>query len=177
MRFSVSHSISSCRTLLLIAGFVVLAGCQTAPHGPTSSQTEARADVRSKPTFRERGRDILLLRNAKGNNGVSRPRSELETHTTRTLWGRIRQGFLLDPTAIENARIDRQRLAFASEPRYFELTSKRSERYLHYVVEQLDERGMPLELALLPFVESGYNPMALSRSQAAGIWQIGRAHV
>lgn len=171
MRFSVSHSVSSCRTLLLIAGFAVLAGCQTAPHGPSSSQPEASAEVRPKQSLRERGRDILLLRNAKGNNGTSRPRSELETHTTRTLWGRIRQGFLLDPTAIENPRIDRQRLAFASQPRYFELTSRRSERYLHYVVEQLDERGMPLELALLPFVESGYNPMALSRSQAAGIWQ------
>lgn len=155
----------------MISGFAVLAGCQTAPHGTSSGQVDARPHERTIPTFRERGRDILLLRNAKGNNGISRTRSELETHTTRTLWGRIRQGFLLDPTAIENPRIDRQRLAFASQPRYFELTSKRSERYLHYVVEQLDERGMPLELALLPFVESGYNPMALSRSQAAGIWQ------
>ena len=60
---------------------------------------------------------------------------------------------------------------FASQTRYFELTSARAQRYLYYVVEQLDERQMPLELALLPFIESAYNPQAISSAQAAGLWQ------
>tara|TARA_R110001606_G_scaffold377844_1_gene537211 strand:- start:102039 stop:103637 length:1599 start_codon:yes stop_codon:yes gene_type:complete len=164
MPFSVSTSRFFSRALLLIASLAILAGCQTSPSQQAQRGDSGAKSVPKQTTY-ERNRGIILLKNAKGS------RSEVETITARTLWGRIRQGFMLDPTAIDNPRIDRQRLAYASEPRYFELTSKRSERYLHYVVEQLDERGMPLELALLPFVESGYNPMALSRSQAAGIWQ------
>ena len=88
-----------------------------------------------------------------------------------TLWGRIRAGFTLDPASIDNPRIDQQRIVFASQTRYFELTSARAQRYLYYVVEQLDERQMPLELALLPFIESAYNPQAISSAQAAGLWQ------
>ncbi|WP_373187664.1 LysM peptidoglycan-binding domain-containing protein [Halopseudomonas sp.] len=163
MSFSVSSPYSKLRALLIIAGLTLLVGCQTSPS--QQARSDNGAEKLPKQTTYERNRGIILLKNAKG------PREEAETLTAHTLWGRIRRGFMLDPTAIDNPRIDRQRLAFSSQPRYFEMTSKRSERYLHYVVEQLDERGMPLELALLPFVESGYNPMALSRSQAAGIWQ------
>ena len=164
MPFSISNTFINSKALLLVAGLAFIAGCQTSP-----SQQAHRGDPggenRPEQTTYERNRGIILLKNAKGS------RSEVETITARTLWGRIRQGFLLEPTSIDNPRIDRQLRVFSNQPRYFELTSKRSERYLHYVVEQLDAREMPLELALLPFVESGYNPMALSRSQAAGIWQ------
>lgn len=164
MSFSVPTSFLKTRALLLIAGLVLLAGCQTSP-SQQAQRGDTGAENRPAQTTYERNRGIILLKNAKG------PRTEIETITARTLWGRIRQGFLLEPTAIDNPRIDRQRRVFVDQPRYFEMTSTRSERYLHYVVEQLDARDMPLELALLPFVESGYNPMALSRSQAAGIWQ------
>lgn len=164
MLFSVPTSWFCSRALLLVAGLTVLAGCQTSPSQQTHRNHGGAETLPTQTTY-ERNRGIILLKNAKG------PGSDIDTITARTLWGRIRRGFMLDPTSIDNPRIDRQRLAFASQPRYFEMTSKRSERYLHYVVEQLDAREMPLELALLPFVESGYNPMALSRSQAAGIWQ------
>lgn len=164
MSFSISNTWFTCRALLLITGLAILAGCQSSP-SQQAHRGEPGSDNRPAQTTYERNRGLILLKSAKG------PRSEVETITARTLWGRIRQGFLLEPTSIDNARIDRQRRVFTNQPRYFEMTSKRSERYLHYVVEQLDAREMPLELALLPFVESGYNPMALSRSQAAGIWQ------
>jgi membrane-bound lytic murein transglycosylase D len=47
----------------------------------------------------------------------------------------------------------------------------RGRRYLHYIVEEVERRGLPMELALLPAVESGFNPMALSSAQASGLWQ------
>ncbi|WVM89169.1 LysM peptidoglycan-binding domain-containing protein [Halopseudomonas pachastrellae] len=100
-----------------------------------------------------------------------RSRPDPRSHQPHTLWGRIRAGFTLDPASIDNPRIDQQRIVFASQTRYFELTSARAQRYLYYVVEQLDERQMPLELALLPFIESAYNPQAISSAQAAGLWQ------
>ena len=164
MPFSISNTFINSKALLLVAGLAFIAGCQTSP-SQQSHRGDSGSENRPEQTTYERNRGIILLKNAKGS------RSEVETITARTLWGRIRQGFLLEPTSIDNPRIDRQLRVFSNQPRYFELTSKRSERYLHYVVEQLDAREMPLELALLPFVESGYNPMALSRSQAAGIWQ------
>lgn len=143
-------------TCLLLAG---IAGCQSSPSS-RSGLGDGSTDAE-----RKEARQITLLRTARA------PRDASELDAVHTLWSRIRQGFMLDPGAIDNPRVDQQRLLYAAQPRYFELTTPRAERYMHYVVEQLDARQMPLELALLPFVESGYNPMALSSSSAAGIWQ------
>src|SRR3546814_2644593 len=49
--------------------------------------------------------------------------------------------------------------------------SQRAGKYLYYIVDQVNQRGLPTELALLPFVESAYDPTALSRSKASGLWQ------
>ena len=146
------------RNGLLTLWLLVLAGCQT-----TSNHTPTEPTSRLKPAVLSNGQP-----HAKGN---SRWRAPLRQDEPHTLWTRIRDGFQLDPALIDSPRVDQQRLHFASQARYFEITSERAQRYLHYVVEELDKRGMPLELALLPFVESGYNPMIYSRSQAAGIWQ------
>lgn len=160
MRFTVPDTRFCYRlllTCLLAAGMV---GCQSSP----SSSQPGYGD-RASASDRNDARRATFLRGAKST------RSAEEIQGVHTLWSRIRQGFMLDPGSIDNPRIDQQRLLYAAQPRYFELTSPRAERYMHYVVEQLDARQMPLELALLPFVESGYNPMALSSSSAAGIWQ------
>lgn len=87
------------------------------------------------------------------------------------VWERIREGFQLQDEIGVNPRIERQRLWYASRPAVIESAGKRSSPYLHYVVERLDERDMPMELALLPVIESAYNPYAYSRSHAVGIWQ------
>jgi membrane-bound lytic murein transglycosylase D len=65
---------------------------------------------------------------------------------------------------------DRQ-IWYASQPSYVKRMVERSKRYLYYIVEELEKRGMPTELALLPMVESAFNPMAYSRSHASGLWQ------
>jgi len=87
------------------------------------------------------------------------------------IWERIRLGYKLQDQIGTNPRISRQRLWFASRPSIITTSAQRSSPYIHYVVEQLDQKNMPLELALLPVIESSYNPMAYSRSSAAGIWQ------
>ena len=60
---------------------------------------------------------------------------------------------------------------FANHPDYLDRTFKRGERYLHHIVGEIEARGMPLELALLPVVESAFNPVAYSRARASGLWQ------
>ncbi|MDH4582913.1 LysM peptidoglycan-binding domain-containing protein [Pseudomonas sp. BN415] len=87
------------------------------------------------------------------------------------IWDRMRNGFKLQDEIGVNPRIERQRLWYVSKPSFLESASERGSLYIHYVVERLEERNMPLELALLPVVESAYNPFAYSRSQAVGIWQ------
>ncbi|MHC8339055.1 transglycosylase SLT domain-containing protein [Pseudomonas sp. HLT2-19-2] len=87
------------------------------------------------------------------------------------VWERMRQGFQLQDSLGVNPRIEQQRLWFASNPSFLENAGERGSLYIHYIVERLEERNMPLELALLPVIESAYNPMAYSRANAVGLWQ------
>ena len=85
------------------------------------------------------------------------------------LWQRIRNGFampnLYDPL------VDDKVAWYAARPDYLKRTFERSRRYLYHIVEELERRGLPTELALLPMVESSFNPMAYSRAHASGLWQ------
>ena len=85
------------------------------------------------------------------------------------LWDRIRNGFAM-PNLSSPLVQDRQ-IWYASQPSYVKRMVERSKRYLYYIVEELEKRGMPTEIALLPMVESAFNPMAYSRSHASGLWQ------
>jgi membrane-bound lytic murein transglycosylase D len=85
------------------------------------------------------------------------------------LFDRIRAGFALND--VDHASVDAEVRWFARHPAYLDRTFKRGERYLHYIVEEIEARKMPLELALLPVVESAFNPVAYSRARASGLWQ------
>jgi membrane-bound lytic murein transglycosylase D len=85
------------------------------------------------------------------------------------LWERIRKGLKL--RELRNPRVASHEAAFASEPEYLARIVDRSRRYLHHIVEEVEKRGMPMEIALLPIVESAFNPKAYSRARASGIWQ------
>ena len=60
---------------------------------------------------------------------------------------------------------------YAARPEYWQRITERSKRYLYFIAAEIERRGMPLEIALLPIIESAYNPEALSRAHASGIWQ------
>jgi membrane-bound lytic murein transglycosylase D len=85
------------------------------------------------------------------------------------LFARLREGFQIDDAT--DISIDRELNWFANHPDYLERVWGRAELYLHYIVEQLDARHMPRELALLPVIESAFEPYAYSRARAAGMWQ------
>lgn len=87
----------------------------------------------------------------------------------RDLWQRIRLGFKM-PELQSRLADDRTRW-YAGQPDYFARMTQRSSRYLFHIVEEIELRGMPTELALLPFVESAFVPEALSSAKAAGLWQ------
>jgi len=85
------------------------------------------------------------------------------------LFDRMRAGFALDE--VQEPAIDQQLAWFEHNPDYLERVFQRGQRYLYHVVTEVEARGMPLEFALLPVVESAYEPFAYSVSRAAGLWQ------
>lgn len=85
------------------------------------------------------------------------------------LWQRIRNGFAM-PNLDSPLVADRQAW-YLNRPAAIRVMAQRSRRYLHHIVSELEKRGMPTELALLPMVESAFNPMASSPAKALGIWQ------
>ncbi|MBL1320266.1 MAG: LysM peptidoglycan-binding domain-containing protein [Methylophaga sp.] len=86
------------------------------------------------------------------------------------LWQRIRQGYGIPDTGLR-ADTQKQLDWFARHPEYIARVADRAEPYLYHIVEQIEQRNMPLELALLPVVESAYQPHAYSSARAAGLWQ------
>jgi membrane-bound lytic murein transglycosylase D len=87
----------------------------------------------------------------------------------RDVWDRIRNGLAMKPLR-ESLVAERERW-YRQRKDLVVAVSAKARRYLHHIVEAVERRGLPMELALLPFVESGFEPNALSRAQAAGLWQ------
>jgi membrane-bound lytic murein transglycosylase D len=85
------------------------------------------------------------------------------------LWARIRRGFTMNDLSSE--LVTSQEQWYSSRPDYIGRMTERSSKYLYHVVEELERRDMPTELALLPFIESAFNPQAVSSAKAAGMWQ------
>jgi membrane-bound lytic murein transglycosylase D len=85
------------------------------------------------------------------------------------LFDRMRAGFAFDE--VQEPAIDQQLAWFEHNPDYLERCFQRGQRYMYHVVTEVEARGMPLEFALLPVVESAYEPFAYSVSRAAGLWQ------
>jgi membrane-bound lytic murein transglycosylase D len=85
------------------------------------------------------------------------------------LFERMRAGFAFDE--VSEPAIDQQLAWFKNNPDYLERVFQRGQRYMYHIITEVERRGMPTEFALLPVVESAYEPFAYSRSRAAGLWQ------
>ncbi|WP_309682909.1 transglycosylase SLT domain-containing protein [Polaromonas sp.] len=110
-------------------------------------------------------------------NGPLRPitpaqadsRQIASTEAPRELWDRIRRGYAMPD--LQNELVTEREQWYASRPDYIQRMTERSSKYLFHIVEELERRQMPTELALLPFIESAFNPQAVSTAKAAGMWQ------
>lgn len=88
---------------------------------------------------------------------------------TIDLWERIRRGYKMPD--LTGALSDDRTQWYASKPDYMQRMTERSSLYLFHIVTELERRGLPTELALLPFIESAFRPEATSTAAAAGMWQ------
>ncbi len=96
-------------------------------------------------------------------------RSVTSLATTTDLWERIRQGYAMPD--LDSPLVHDRENWYTARPDYIFRMTERSRKYLFHIVEELERRNMPTELALLPFVESAFNPQAVSSAKAAGMWQ------
>ena len=91
------------------------------------------------------------------------------TREPNDIWDRIRRGFGMQD--VPGPRAGHILSSYLKQPAYLDRMFNRGARYLYYIVGELERRGMPTEIALLPMVESSFNPNARSRARASGLWQ------
>lgn len=161
----------SAPTAALAGLAILLASCQTTTVAPDESDDQAEpATAATLPQSTQadaQPENTLPANNTRHVESADAPSSAL---LDLDLIGRIREGLQLPPAA--DAAIDRELDWYVSNADYLNRVLLRSERYLYHIVETLKHHDMPLDLALLPIVESAYDPFAYSRGQAAGLWQI-----
>ncbi len=92
-----------------------------------------------------------------------------DTVVVNDIWQRIRQGITFP--VVNNRQVAAQRNWYLSHPEYLDRVAKRAEPFIYYIIEQLEQNNMPIEIALLPVVESAYDPFAYSHGRASGMWQ------
>jgi membrane-bound lytic murein transglycosylase D len=92
-----------------------------------------------------------------------------DRNARKNLWDRVRSGFAVPD--FDDGLVRRAERYYAQRPEYVQRMTERGSRYLFHIVEEVQRRGLPTELALLPFVESAFNPEALSSASASGMWQ------
>jgi peptidoglycan lytic transglycosylase D len=162
-----SIGLGNLRLVTLPAALLLLGGCEQLLRPAVPAGHRIETTVESPPELPDAGTGTVEP------VPLPRPRLTLESIPVvepDDLLGRMRNGFSL-PTHSDPS-IDAEVRWYASHPEYLDRVFDRGERYLHYILDSLDGRGMPMELALLPIVESAYDPFAYSYGRASGLWQI-----
>ncbi len=154
------------RCFLFTFGLALVAGCA---HQPAKSPEHAPIVIEAPPTAPD---TTVEPPAATGTTPLLTMPREWQHHNGEDyddLFDRMRAGFALDE--VQEPAIDIQLSWFEHNPDYLERVFQRGQRYMYHVVTEVEARGMPLEFALLPVVESAYEPFAYSSSRAAGLWQ------
>jgi membrane-bound lytic murein transglycosylase D len=159
--------------LLALTAMLVLAGCATTS-GPAPVASREAGPKKAEPPKVVEGVPPPPAVFPTGSLSALQP-SDLNSQPVASLepppdlWARIRGGFKMPE--IDNQLVRQHEQWYASRPDYMERMTDRSRKYLFHIVEELERRNMPTELALLPFIESAFNPQAVSSARAAGMWQ------
>jgi membrane-bound lytic murein transglycosylase D len=106
---------------------------------------------------------------AEARKSLESAESEISRATHDDVWERMRQGYGLELS--ERPRVNRELHQYRKQANYVELIQERARPYIHFILNELEERDMPMEIALLPAIESTFQPFAYSSGRAMGLWQ------
>ena len=149
--------------VLLLAGLLWLTGCATT-QGGASSSSDVASESQGTSSSLIPSQPLQPITPAQ----VRRPGVASLTPPA-DLWDRIRRGFAMPD--LQTDLVQEREQWYSTRPDYILRMTQRSSKYLFHIVEELERRGMPTELALLPYIESAFNPQAVSSAKAAGMWQ------
>ena len=157
--------------LLSLAGALCLAAGCTSLKTPSETTGDAPVTPRQSEAATQEPRGALYPADPLQpiTPGLTGNPSVASISAPADLWERIRRGFAMPD--LDNDLVHEREQWYASRPEYMQRMTERSSKYLFHIVDELERRGMPTELALLPFIESAYNPLAVSSAKAAGMWQ------
>ncbi len=178
------HRLRRLKFWALAAVVVMAAGCAAVPpSSPTSASSSlpspdvaanasgatanGQAAVATPPDAAQIGRDNAMEMQAAENA------ADHSDVLYSNIWQRIRAGFAI-PNMDGPAMVPYVQQAvhwYSTKPEYIARMTERSRKYLYYILEEVQRRNLPTELALLPFVESAFNPDAMSSARASGMWQ------
>ncbi len=169
--------------LALLMAPLLIAACANGPVAPTdlaaATPTAAQPDITPAPTVTASTAPAPAI-SGQASAAVStiiaidplQPTQllDLNAPSARTdLWIRVRQGTAIPD--LDNELVRKWEQWYAGRPDYVQRMTERGGRYLFHIVEEVNKRGLPTELALLPFIESAFNPQAMSTANASGMWQ------
>ncbi|WP_417346994.1 LysM peptidoglycan-binding domain-containing protein [Ferrimonas sp.] len=146
-------SLSALSLALLLAGCQSLGGGEPEQDNPV---TNAEAPLTAEPVDQ-------------GNDNDEQEAQEVVPAPAKDVWERIARQMTLEVP--DNQRVNKFRKWYKANPRHIEIISERADPYLYLIVEEVEKRGLPIELALLPVVESSFDAFAYSHGAAAGLWQ------
>lgn len=171
------HRLNITKTLLLGAFISLVTACTSNPQKPDTQTVDVeQTDTQPTSMSPSSWEQVYGIKQEKQPNTL---KPVLQTKSTQQpavepvtdVWQRIREGFQLSDHQQLHPETEQRLQWFISHPDYVNRVVERARPYLYYIVEQIEARDMPLEIALLPVVESGFKPYAYSHGRASGLWQ------
>ncbi len=151
---------------LVLGSLLLLAGCATHPVAVVTPDPEMVVETADDAT------DFSLEEGVLAEENIVEPSQDLGLEGCgchENIWDRVREGFSLPES--DHPRVITARNWYKRHQAYLDRVANRARPYLHYIVEEVEARNMPLEIALLPVVESAFDPYAYSHGRASGLWQ------
>lgn len=160
---------------LAVVSMLLVASCSSTPDKAaeaSASSTVQSANVKKhRHTPWQQGYDDDLDLSQHALSSTTPFKKALPSTEINDVWHRVRDGFVIADHETLDAETQHQLRWFVEHPDYVARVVERARPYLYHIVEEIDKRGMPMEIALLPVIESGYKPHAYSKSHASGLWQ------
>lgn len=151
---------------------VIASGCSSTSTAPVNTVRTIPVGGAVSQSFHLRhapAKTALSFKKAQKPRMVFNAKAKPSRHRFQSAWDRLLSLYALPD--IQNERIDRQFNWYLNHPDYLARVQERAEPYLHHILNEIEEKEIPGEMALLPVVESAFIPEAYSRSDASGLWQ------